>query len=214
MIRHTFALKVKKSHLHSFRTTLGSIWLKLTSLLDEAGITNFSLWNCDLFVFGYGESETDAGEMGWNKVETLLDEHTAAFINWISVPGQPMRLMYENCGIVREKKELIRHRMFMTHLKTGCAEEYKKRHDQLTVSRTQQPDPGPDSNFTIWNAGEYIFGYDEIDITMESDETPEIHAQTVAWETRQLEIMDWITNDVDWLTGEHHPACVRIGWHG
>ena len=26
-------------------------------------------------------------------------------------------------------------------------------------------------------------------------------------------IMDWITNDVDWLTGQHHPASVRLAWH-
>ena len=36
-----------------------------------------------------------------------------------------MRLMYHNFGVVRENKELIRHRMFMTKLKPGCEEEYK-----------------------------------------------------------------------------------------
>ena len=36
---------------------------------------------------------------------------------------------------------------------------------------------------------------------------------TVEWETRQLGIMDWITNDVDWMTGEWHPACRRLAWH-
>ena len=49
---------------------------------------------------------------------------------------------------------------------------------------------------------------------MEIEETEEARAETVAWETRQLEIMDWITNDVDWMTGEHHSASVRIAWHG
>ena len=35
--------------------------------------------------------------------------------------------------------------------------------------------------------------------------TPEEEkADTVAWETRQLEIMDWLTDDVDWLTGQKH----------
>ena len=29
-------------------------------------------------------------------------------------------------------------------------------------------------------------------------------ADTIAWETRQLEIMDWLTDDVDWLTGQKH----------
>ena len=74
-------------------------------------------------------------------------------------------------------------------------------------------DPGPDSNFSIWSAGGYIFGYDEIDTTMERDETPEEHEATVAWETRQLGIMDWITNDVDWMTGECHSASRRLAWH-
>lgn len=44
---------------------------------------------------------------------------------WISTPGENMRLMYHNFGVVRENKELIRHRMFMTKLKPGCEEEYK-----------------------------------------------------------------------------------------
>ena len=34
--------------------------------------------------------------------------------------------------------------------------------------------------------------------------TEEEKAQTIAWETRQLEIMDWYTDDVDWITGETH----------
>ena len=56
------------------------------------------------------------------------------------------------------------------------------------------------SNFSIWSAGGYIFGYDEIDTTMEVEETPQAREATIAWETRQLGIMDWITNDVDWMT--------------
>ena len=72
---------------------------------------------------------------------------------------------------------------------------------------------GPDSNFSIWSAGGYIFGYDEIDTTMETEPTEADKKFTVEWETRQLEIMDWITNDVDWMTGEHHAASVRLAWH-
>lgn len=132
---------------------------------------------------------------------------------WISTPGQDMRLMYHNFGIVRENKELIRHRVFMTKLKEGCEEEYKARHDGLVAQRGDTVDPGPDSNFSIWSAGGYIFGYDEIDTTMEVDETQEARKATVEWETRQLGIMDWITNDVDWMTGEWHPACRRLAWH-
>ena len=124
-----------------------------------------------------------------------------------------MRLMYHNFGIVRKSKELIRHRMFMTKLKPGCEEEYKARHDGLVAARGDKIDPGPDSNFSIWSAGGYIFGYNEIDTTMEKEETPEAHEATVAWETRQLGIMDWITNDCDWLTGQVHSASVRLAWH-
>ena len=41
---------------------------------------------------------------------------------------------------------------------------------------------------------------EEIKANMTEDE----RASTVAWETRQLEIMDWLTDDVDWLTGQKH----------
>jgi L-rhamnose mutarotase len=103
--------------------------------------------------------------------------------------------------------------MFITRLKPDCEEEYKARHDGLVAAREGRIDPGPDSNFSIWSAGGYIFGYDEIDTTMETEETPEAHEATVSWETRQLGIMDWITNDCDWLTGTVHSASVRLAWH-
>lgn len=121
--------------------------------------------------------------------------------------------MYHNFGVVRENKELIRHRMFMTKLKEGCEEEYKRRHDGLIAQRGDTVDPGPDSNFSIWCAGGYIFGYDEIDTTMEVEETVESREQTVEWEMRQLGIMDWITNDVDWMTGDVHADVKRLAWH-
>ena len=119
----------------------------------------------------------------------------------------------EDSIFVRENKELIRHRMFMTKLKAGCEEEYKRRHDGLIAQRGDTVDPGPDSNFSIWCAGGYIFGYDEIDTTMEVEETVESREQTVEWEMRQLGIMDWITNDVDWMTGDVHADVKRLAWH-
>ena len=66
---------------------------------------------------------------------------------------------------------------------------------------------------TIWSDGTYIFGYDEIDTTMEKDPTEEDLEGTRAWELRQLEIMDWITNDVDWLTQTVHAQVKRLAWH-
>ena len=119
----------------------------------------------------------------------------------------------EKVAFDRENKELIRHRMFMTKLKTGCEEEYKRRHDGLIAKRGDTVDPGPDSNFSIWSAGGYIFGYDEIDTTMEVEETVEAREQTVEWEMRQLGIMDWITNDVDWMTGDVRADVKRLAWH-
>ena len=65
--------------------------------------------------------------MKMKTVQCLSEEENAAkdaitakikdTFEWISTPGKDMRLMYHNFGIVRENKELIRHRMFMTKLK-------------------------------------------------------------------------------------------------
>lgn len=214
MERHGFAMEVKKGQMNEYRKRLGEIWQELTSFLDRNGIQNFSIWNADSLIFGYYENADGAVLSGEETIirDVLVNKMEDTF-TWISTPGQDMRLMYHNFGVVRENKELIRHRMFMTKLKPGCEEEYKARHDGLIEQRGDTVDPGPDSNFSIWSAGGYIFGYDEIDTTMEKEETEEDRKTTIAWETRQLEIMDWITNDVDWMTGEHHCASVRIAWH-
>lgn len=214
MERHAFAMEVKAGHMNEYRRRLGEIWAELTGFLDRNGVKNFSIWNAGALIFGYYENadgRTLSAEEEAAK-DALVKKMEDTF-TWISNPGEDMRLMYHDFGIVRENKELIRHRMFMTKLKPGCEEEYKARHDVLVAQRGGVPDPGPDSNFSIWSAGGYIFGYDEIDTTMEVEETPEDREATIAWETRQLGIMDWITNDVDWMTGEHHCASVRLAWH-
>ena len=214
MERYSFAMEVKKGQMNLYRKKLGEIWQELVVFLDENNIRNFSIWNCRSLIFGYCETEEkkDLYTAAQEQISPLITqmEH---IVTWISTPGQNMRLMYHNFGIVRENKELIRHRMFMTKLKPGCEEEYKARHDALIEKRGAVPAPGPDSNFSIWSAGGYIFGYDEIDTSMGVEETPEAHMETVAWESRQLEIMDWITNDVDWLTETCHPASMRLAWH-
>ena len=213
MERHAFAMKVKAGRMNDYRKKLGEIWPELTAFLDRNKVKNFSIWNAEDLIFGY--YETDA-KVSYPEKEDEIKALTTKIedtFTWISTPGKNMRLMYHNFGVVRENKELIRHRMFMTKLKPGFEEEYKARHDALIAARGDSIDPGPDSNFSIWSAGGYIFGYDEIDTTMETEETPEAHAETVAWESRQLGIMDWITNDCDWLTNEYHPASVRLAWH-
>lgn len=214
MERHAFAMKINEGQMNTYRKLLGEIWPELTAFLDRNEIHNFSIWNTDDLIFGYYENNDGAVLSSDEKaVKDALIKKMEDTFTWISTPGEDMRLMYHNFGIVRENKELIRHRMFMTKLKPGCDDEYKARHDVLVEQRGDTVDPGPDSNFSIWSAGGYIFGYNEIDTTMETEETPAQHEATVAWETRQLGIMDWITNDVDWLTGECHSASKRLAWH-
>ena len=215
MERHAFAMKIKEGQMNTYRKTLGEIWPELTAYLDRNEIKNFSIWNTDDLIFGYYENADGAVISAEEaEVKAALIKKIEDTFTWISTPGEDMRLMYHNFGIVRENKELIRHRMFMTKLKPGCEEEYKARHDVLVEARGGKADPGPDSNFSIWNAGGYIFGYNEIDTTMEVEETEEARQATIAWETRQLEIMDGITNDVDWLTGAHHSRSRRSAWQG
>lgn len=214
MERHAFAMEVKSGQMNEYRKRLGEIWAELTAYLDRNGIKNFSIWNTDNLIFGYYENEDGlvipAEEAA---VKAGLIQKMEETFNWISTLGEDMRLMYQDFGVVRESKELIRHRMFMTKLKPGCEEEYKRRHDGLVEKRGDTITQGPDSNFSIWSAGGYIFGYDEIDTTMETEETEADRQATIEWETRQLEIMDWITNDVDWMTGDHHSSSRRLAWH-
>lgn len=214
MERHAFAMEVKEGRKDDYRKALGKIWPELTAFLDRNEIKNFSIWNTDSLIFGYYEKADGSVLSAEEKeISERLTKEIEDTFTWISTSGQDMRLMYHDFGIVRESKELIRHRMFMTKLKPGCEEEYKRRHDGLVEQRGDTVNPGPDSNFSIWSAGGYIFGYDEIDTTMEKEPDEAARETSVAWETRQLGIMDWITNDMDWLTGEHHSASVRLAWH-
>lgn len=213
--RHAFALQVSAGQFHEFRAGIGRIWNRLTRLMDDLEIRNFSLWQIEDLVFGYYETDpfcpkpTEATKKEFHQ----LEEEMKGTYTWISSPDQEMRLMYENFGIVRQNKELIRHRVFATRLQPGCQDEYKRRHDVLAAERGDTVDPGPDSNFSIWNAGDYIFGYDEIDTTMETEETEESRKATIDWETKMLEIMSWYTDDVDWITDMHHKHVQRIGYH-
>ena len=198
----------------NFRRGLGEIWTELVNWLDVKKIMNFSIWNVERIVFGYFETSDDF-EFSTDDREliNMWDAKYQGVYRWISTPFQPMRLMYHDFGIVRESKELIRYRVFITKLKPGMEEEYKKRHDVLVEARGNNVTQGPDSNFSIWHAGGYIFGYNEIDTTMEHEMTQAEKNETIRWEKGMLEIMDWITNDVDWITGEYHEGIRRLCWH-
>ena len=215
MERHAFALKINEGCLTAFRKTGGEIWKDLTGLLDELEIRNFSLWNIEELVFGYYETEKALPVLSdaQKKRYAVLTGKAETAAQWISPPEAQMRLMYHDFGIVRENKELIRHRVFATRLKGDYQEEYKRRHDALVDARGGKVNPGPDSNFSIWNAERYIFGYDEIDVTMEQAETEASRQATIDWEVKMLEIMEWYTDDVDWISGAHHKHIQCIGHH-
>lgn len=214
MKRHTFAIQVKKGKMAEFRSGLGKIWSQLTTFLDEHGIVNFSIWNVENVIFGYYETVDDIlfSTQDKEKIAKWEKEYGGLYL-WLSDPFEDMCLMYHDIGVVRASKELIRHRVFITKLHPGMEKEYKKRHDALIEARGDKITQGPDSNFTIWYASGYIFGYNEIDTTMEQEMTDEDQKSTITWETKMLEIMNWVTNDVDWITGEYHESIKRIGWH-
>ena len=214
MKRHTFAMRINKGKTADFRRNLGKIWPELTAFLDEHGMTNFSIWSVEDIIFGYYETDDNFAFAEEDKKKVAQWEAQCSDVyTWISVPFENMRLMYHDFGIVRESKELIRHRVFVTKLVPEAEEEYKRRHDALVEARGDKVTEGPDSNFSIWNAGGYIFGYNEIDTTMEHEMTDEERESSIQWERKMLEIMSWLTNDVDWITGECHETIKRIAWH-
>ena len=168
----------------------------------KAQLQNFSVWHMEQYLFGYGEN-------GCPDALSSVFAMLPAGVELVCAPGT-MRRMYHDIGIVREDKTLIRHRVFATKLKPGCEEEYKRRHDALIEARGDAVKEGPESNFTIWYGDGHIFGYCELVKSFDHEPTPEEHAATVAWETRQLEIMDWLTDDMNWLTGENHPPVEHV----
>lgn len=209
MERHSFAFKIKEGRVGDFLKIFGLKWDDIRSNISACRASNFSLWNCDTFFFGYYESNTKKPCTG-DILDPVIDALNE-YLEWKSDFLSNMDLMYEDFGIVREDKSMIRHRVFMTHLLNGDTKEYKRRHDELSNARTEV-DKGPDSNFSIWNSGDYIFGYDEIDTSMEHEMTEEEKESTIKWEKHMLDIMEWITDDVDWITDMHHSHVKRIAY--
>ena len=205
MERRTFVLKAFPGRREAAAAKLKAAAQAFLASEDAKGTDNLSLWGVEDMLYGYGEFEPDCPASLWQGILEAVQSDADA----LCAPGT-MRLMYHDIGIVREDKSLIRHRVFATHLKPGCAEEYKRRHDGLIAARGDSVSEGPDSDFTIWYGAGYIFGYCEKVKAFDHEMIEEERADTVAWETRQLEIMDWLTDDVDWMTGEKHEAIRRV----
>ena len=214
MERHAFAMKIKEGMKNQFKANLGKVWPGLTALLDAHNASNFSMWNVLDMVFGYFETDEELVYSDAAKEQVKVwEEAFGNCYDWISVPFQEMRLVYEDFGVVRECKELIRHRVFITKLYPGKEEAYKLAHDELVEARNGQISPGPDSNFSIWCAGGYVFGYDEIDVTMDFEWTPEERQWNIDWENRMLELMSWLTDDIDFMLDERHENIIKLAHH-
>lgn len=202
MERLPFVLKFKEGQTAAGLEMLKTAWSAVAAEAARQNAYNVSVWSIADFALCYGEyPSAEAGVAVQAAVSGAIGETGEVFAAQGTLP-----LMYHDIGIVREDKSLIRHRVFATKLKEGCAAEYKRRHDALVEARGDKISEGPESNFTIWNANGYIFGYCELVKAFDHEMTEEEKASTIAWETRQLEIMDWLTDDVDWITGQKHDA--------
>ena len=95
MERHGFAMKIKKGQMNAYRKKLGEIWPELTGFLDRNEISNFSIWNAEDLIFGYYENQDNRCKGEGEKAEiAVLTEKIQDTFDWISTPGQDMRLMY------------------------------------------------------------------------------------------------------------------------
>ena len=211
MKREAFLLRIKPGMKDEFRKRMADVCPEVVSAWKNMGYDNFSVWSVEDFAFGYREVDESASPA---PADIARCEKWIQFMGdvceYIAKPGA-MRLMYHDIGNVRADKSLIRHRVFGTLIKPGCADEYHARHQALIDARGDKISDGPETNFTIWCADSHFnFGYCELVKSYDHEMTEEEKASTIAWETRQLEIMDWLTDDVDWITGEKHPAIEKV----
>lgn len=208
MNRLPFVLRLKDGKKEEGIKAFQDNWSEINRVLTSAGAENFSVWGINEFLFCYGEYKNDAIVVTDADKEALT-KILSPYMELFAAPGT-LPLMYHDIGIPRKDKSNVAHRVFSTKLKEGCAAEYKRRHDVLIEQRGDfVADPG--ANFTIWNANGYIFGYCEMDKSEANREKTEEEKQaSIAWETKQLEIMDWLTDDTDWITGEKHDHIALI----
>lgn len=211
MKREAFLLKIKPGMKDEFKSRMANPWPEVVSAWKSMGYDNFSMWSVEDFAFGYREVDESAAPSAAEKAQVeRWEEYMKDVCETMAQPGA-MRLMYHDIGNVRQDKSLIRHRVFATLIKPGCADEYHARHQALIDARGDRISDGPETNFTIWCAdSRYNFGYCELVKSYDHEMTEEEKAASIAWETRQLEIMEWLTDDVDWITGEKHPHIEKV----
>ena len=209
MKRESAMYRLKDGQKSTFQNVIWSGTRYIDEACERMGIQNASAWCVEEFVYFYAES-ADGSACGLKALLESFKTELGLYLEKLADPDD-MRLMYHDIGVVRQDKSLIRRRVFATVLKDGCAEEYKARHQKLIDARGDKVSDGPETDFTIRCAlDRYIFGYCELVKSYDHEPAPEEKAATAAWETKQLEIMDWLTDDVDWLTGQSHPKMENL----
>ena len=207
MKREVSMYKLNYGDSYMLKSEISSRRAGLNAQLQRLGARNVSAWYVGGFIYVYGEFD---GEYGIKDVLAPYESELAMVADKLG-SNEDMDLMYHCIGKVREDKSLIRRRVFATVLKPDCAKEYKARHQKLIDERNDIDPDGAETNFTIRCAqGKYIFGYCELVKSFDHEMTEEEKQSTIAWETRQLEIMDWLTDDVDWITGQKHPKMEQL----
>lgn len=206
MIREAGIWEIAEGAKEALLKVLAEYGARADEALKRLGVENASVWHAGGYVYSYRELPDDyAGKDEALKYQAEWWRAAGDLARAAQAPGT-LRLMYHDIGEVRADKSLIRRRVFATILKTGCAEEYYNRHKALIDARGARISEGAETNFTIWCANDkLIFGYCELVKALDRAPSPEDIKATTEWETRQLEIMDWITDDVDWLTKQTHP---------
>ena len=122
MKRLPFVLRFRPGKREEGRTFLQANWARAREELAPLGAGNLSVWGVEDFALCYGEyADETTPEQLTAVIERAMRAGLDAYCELFAAPGT-LPLMYHDIGVVREDKSLIRHRVFATRLKPGCAE--------------------------------------------------------------------------------------------
>ena len=125
MKRESCMLKIKPGMLMEIENAIRLQEENIQSALTSLGAMNASVWTVSGYLYISAEF-ADENPKGLEDALAPYNYDLSFAASYIAKPGE-MRRMYHDIGIVREDKHLIRRRVFATHLKPDCAEEYYNR---------------------------------------------------------------------------------------